>query len=64
MASQNDETQGNTNIIDSMNKAFGNGSFYGLEYVLDELEDKKSSSQKKLRKKQTIDWYGFWDKYD
>jgi len=63
MASQNEEARGGANIIDSMDKAFGNGSFYGLEYVLDELEDKKSMSPKKLQKKQTIDWYGFWDKY-
>jgi len=64
MASQNDDAQGSNNFIESMNKAFGNSSFYGLEYVLDELEEKKSVSQKKLRKKPAVDWYGFWDKYD
>lgn len=28
--------QGTGNIVDSMNQAFDNHAFYGLEYVLDE----------------------------
>ena len=59
MASQNSDAQSN-NIIESMNKAFDNGSFYGLEYVLDELDVKKP-----LPKKQNVvDWFGFWDNFD
>lgn len=58
MASQNNEVQGN--IIESMNRAFDNGSFYGLEYVLDELDVQKSIP----KTQNPVDWFGFWDKFD
>ncbi|WP_019866643.1 hypothetical protein [Methylovulum miyakonense] len=46
-----------TNIIESMDQAFGNHGFYGLEYVLDEWLEKTPppSYQNKM------DSFGFWD---
>lgn len=59
MVSQNIGVQGG-NIIESMNQAFDNGSFYGLEYVLDELIAETSVA----KKDSTIDWFGFWDSFE
>lgn len=59
MASQNSDVQ-NSNIIESMNKAFDNGNFYGLEYVLDELDVKMPPP----KKQNAVDWFGFWDNFD
>ncbi len=47
-----------SDIIESMNQAFDNGSFYGLEYVLDEWAEKApviSANQ------DPVDWFGFRD---
>ncbi|MDD5277103.1 MAG: hypothetical protein PHR16_13595 [Methylovulum sp.] len=57
MISKNIDTP-DSNIIESMNQAFDNGSFYGLEYVLDEWVEKTpvpSANQN------TVDWFGFRD---
>jgi hypothetical protein len=45
------------NIVDSMNKAFDNGNFYGLEYVLDELVRVKPRPDNQI----TVDWFGAAD---
>ncbi len=58
MIGQNNEWQ--DNIVESMNKAFDNRSFYGLEYVLDELEGKKTIQKAPY----PVDWFGFWDRFD
>ena len=55
MTNQNDTN--NTNFIESMNQAFDNGNFYGLEYVLDELVAKTQIPANT----NTIDWFGFFD---
>jgi hypothetical protein len=47
----------NSNIIDPMNKAFDNGNFYGLEYVLDELVRIKPRPDNQI----TVDWFGAAD---
>ena len=59
MVSQSADVQGG-NIIDSMNQAFNNGSFYGLEYVLDELVDAVPA----VPKQSAVDWFGFWDFFE
>jgi hypothetical protein len=56
MANQNSGAQ-YSNIIESMNQAFDNGNFYGLEYVLDELVSEKPASANQ----NTIDWFGATD---
>lgn len=56
MNNQNPDTN-NANIIESMNEAFNNGSFYGLEYVLDEWVVKTPTPVNQHQ----IDWFGFWD---
>ncbi|MCX7107449.1 MAG: hypothetical protein NTV66_07715 [Methylococcales bacterium] len=55
MINQNPET--NTNIVAPLNQAFDNGNFYGLEYILDELVEKKSSSDNQI----IFDWFGTAD---
>jgi hypothetical protein len=47
----------NGNIVDPMNKAFDNGIYYGLEYVLDELVRIKPRSDNQI----TVDWFGAAD---
>jgi hypothetical protein len=47
----------NGNIVDPMNKAFDNGNFYGLEYVLDELVRIKPRPDNQI----TVDWFGAAD---
>lgn len=56
MINQNYDTNGG-NIIESMNQAFDNGSFYGLEYVLDEWVSKTPAPINQHQ----VDWFGFWD---
>jgi hypothetical protein len=58
MVSQNNVQSGN--IVDSMNQAFDNGSFYGLEYVLDELVQQVPAA----RQDAAVDWFGFLDGFD
>jgi len=49
----------NSNIIESMDQAFGDHGFYGLEYVLDEwLEIKPPTSYKNQNQ---IESFKFWD---
>jgi hypothetical protein len=55
MINQNPET--NTNIVAPLNQAFDNGNFYGLEYILDELVEKKPSSDNQI----IFDWFGTAD---
>ncbi len=55
MVNQNSETQ--SDIVASMNQAFENGNFYGLEYVLDELVREMPMSTDL----NTIDWFGAAD---
>lgn len=55
MANQNSDTH--NDIVAPMNQAFNNGSFYGLEYVLDELDIK--NPQPAVQNK--IDWFGVTD---
>lgn len=57
MISKNTDTP-DSNIIESMNQAFDNGSFYGLEYVLDEWVEKTPASS---ANQNTVDWFGFSD---
>lgn len=45
------------NIIESMDQAFGNCGFYGLEYVLDEWVEPAPP----LGPQNIIDAFGFWD---
>ena len=45
------------NIIESMNQAFDNQEFYGLEYVLDEWLEKTPA----LGYQNKIESFGFWD---
>lgn len=47
-----------SDILESMNQAFDNGSFYGLEYVLDEWAVNTLAS---TTNQSTVDWYGFLD---
>ncbi|MDO9105873.1 MAG: hypothetical protein Q7U57_13045 [Methylovulum sp.] len=56
MLNQNSDAQ-HSNIIESINQAFGTGSFYGLEYVLDEL----AREQPLPLKQNTVDWFGATD---
>jgi hypothetical protein len=56
MVNQDSDTN-NGNIVAPMNKAFDNGNFYGLEYVLDELVRVKSRSDNQ----NTVDWFGAAD---
>jgi hypothetical protein len=56
MVNQNCDAQ-YCNIIESMNQAFDNGNFYGMEYVLDELVGEKPASANQ----NTIDWFGATD---
>lgn len=56
MTLQNADTTHN-NIIESMNQAFGDHEFYGLEYVLDEwLENTPAPGYQNK-----IESFGFWD---
>ena len=55
MNKQNSETQ--SDIVAPMNQAFENGNFYGLEYVLDELINKKPAPENQ----NTVDWFGTTD---
>lgn len=55
MVDQDSDT--NSDIIESMNQAFDNGIFYGLEYILDELVREKPVSANK----NTVDWFGTTD---
>ncbi len=45
-------------IAAPMNQAFDNGSFYGLEYILDELANEKTASN---AKQEPLDWFGASD---
>lgn len=47
-------------IIESMNEAFDNGNFYGLEYVLDEWLVKSPASANQ----NTVEWLDFVDIID
>ena len=55
MVNQNSDTQ--SDIVASMNQAFENGNFYGLEYVLDELVSVKPTPANQ----NTVDWFGATD---
>ena len=55
MVNQNSDTQ--SDIVASMNQAFDNGNFYGLEYVLDELISEKPTPANL----NTVDWFGATD---
>ncbi len=46
-----------SDIVTPMNQAFDNGSFYGLEYILDELVKEKSAPAQQ----DTVDWFGASD---
>lgn len=46
-----------SDIVAPMNQAFDNGSFYGLEYILDELVREKSTPAPQ----DTVDWFGASD---
>ncbi|MGZ5052977.1 MAG: hypothetical protein ACXWF8_19190 [Methylobacter sp.] len=52
----------NSNAYDDiaapMNQAFDNSSFYGLEYILDELNKEKSAPQ---QNQDALDWFGASD---
>lgn len=56
MVNQNPNVQ-YSNLIESMNQAFDNGKFYGMEYVLDELDSEKPAPANQ----NTIDWFGATD---
>ena len=56
MANQNSNAN-YCNIIKSMNQAFDNENFYGLEYVLDVLVSEKPAPANQ----NTIDWFGATD---
>jgi hypothetical protein len=49
--------QSDGNIIESMDQAFDNHGFYGLEYVLDEWVTKGTPPNDTNR----IDSFSFWD---
>jgi hypothetical protein len=53
MTAQNTGVNDN-DIIESMSEAFDNGSFYGLEYVLDEWIAQTPAAA-------PVDWFGSWD---
>ena len=55
MVNQNAEIQ--TNIVAPLNQAFDNGDFYGLEYILDELVEKKPNTDNQI----IFDWFGTAD---
>lgn len=55
MATQNSDTY--NDIAASMNQAFDNGSFYGLEYILDELIIEKPTPANP----NPVDWFGATD---
>ena len=55
MVNQNLEAP--SNIVAFMNQAFDNNSFYGLEYVLDELVSEKPA----LVNQNAVDWFGSTD---
>jgi len=55
MATQNSDTY--SDIAAPMNQAFDNGSFYGLEYILDELVSEKPAPANQ----NTVDWFGASD---
>jgi hypothetical protein len=55
MVNQNSDIH--NDIVEPMNQAFDNGNFYGLEYVLDELLNKKPAPAKQ----NTVDWFGATD---
>ena len=46
-----------SDVVAPMNQAFDNGSFYGLEYILDELVREKSAPAHQ----ETVDWFGASD---
>jgi hypothetical protein len=56
MVNKNPDTQ--SDIVESMNEAFDNGNFYGLEYILDELVTKKPTAPANENK---VDWFGATD---
>lgn len=55
MINQNFDTE--NDIFALMNQAFDNGNFYGLEYVLDELVNEKTTPTNQIG----IDWFGATD---
>jgi len=55
MAKQNIDPHGD--IVAPMNQAFDNGSFYGLEYILDELVNEKPAPANP----NAVDWFGASD---
>ncbi|MGZ5619328.1 MAG: hypothetical protein ACXWFG_00525 [Methylobacter sp.] len=55
MAKQNFDTH--YDIVTPMNQAFDNGSFYGLEYILDELVNEKPAPANQ----NAVDWFGASD---
>ena len=55
MVDQKSDT--NSDLIASMNQAFDNGIFYGLEYILDELVSEKPMPANQ----NTVDWFGTTD---
>ncbi|WP_333877330.1 hypothetical protein [Methylobacter sp.] len=46
-----------SDIVTPMNQAFDNGSFYGLEYILDELFNEKPAPANQ----NAVDWFGASD---
>ncbi len=58
MAGQTPDSSNCSDIIESMNQAFENGCFYGLEYVLDEWIEKMPVVPDR---QDTVDWFGFGD---
>jgi hypothetical protein len=55
MVNQNSDTH--NDIVEPMNRAFDNGNFYGLEYVLDVLLSEKPPTANQ----NTVDWFGATD---
>ena len=53
----NQDSDSHDDIVETLNQAFDNGNFYGLEYVLDELIIIKPTPANQNK----VDWFGASD---
>lgn len=51
----------NPNILETLFQEFNGNNIYGLEFILDELVEKKGITQSEKNDSASIDWFGLSD---